>query len=73
MGFIVGITKAAKTGAGKTQAPEVRIVDNSVLEKNNQESFSIASRLASLEHLKSKNLISEIEFNAKRQEILEKL
>lgn len=73
VGVVVGMIMAAMTGAGKTQAPKVRIVDSPESTKISQEASAATSRLASLESLKSQGLITEAEFNAKRQEVLETL
>ena len=60
-----------KTGKATTRPPEVRIVEVPEPKNITQDGADAADRLTSLESLKSEGLISEAEFNAKRQEILE--
>lgn len=79
--FIGGIV-GATSNTRRSSPPDVHVVNNSETQGSNQERpqqpqttqvEAAASRLESLTSLKTKGLITETEFNAKRQKILEEL
>lgn len=76
IGFIVGsvggIILAAMSGSDRSPPPEVRIVEASQ-SPTVDTAGEPAARLARLEELRSRGLISEVEFNSKRQQIIDSL
>lgn len=75
IGLVIGFIFALARNAGtqRTQPPEVRIARRSGRKDIARVGPDIASRLETLEALRSKGLISEAEFDAKRASILDEM